>query len=87
MQGLEGIILRRKDRCRVVFSLELIMRSVAVEVDESEVEPVTATKRSSSSSCARQNQSNWPDSINLVPKTTIGLSYRRPAVVKRVQVL
>ena len=40
MQGLEGIIVRRKDRCRVVFSLDLIMRSMAVEVDESDVEPV-----------------------------------------------
>jgi transcription antitermination factor NusG len=44
MQGLEGIIVRRKDRCRVVFSLDLIMRSVAVEVDESDVEPVTESK-------------------------------------------
>lgn len=44
MQGLEGIIIRRKDRCRVVFSLDLIMRSVAVEVDESEVEPIAASK-------------------------------------------
>lgn len=40
MQGLEGIIVRRKDRCRVVFSLDLLMRSVAVEVDESDLEPV-----------------------------------------------
>lgn len=39
MQGLEGIIVRRKDRCRLVFSLDLIMRSVAVEVDECDVEP------------------------------------------------
>jgi transcription antitermination factor NusG len=45
MQGLEGIIVRRKDHCRVVFSLDLIMRSVAVEVDESDVEPVTESKR------------------------------------------
>jgi transcription antitermination factor NusG len=44
MQGLEGIIVRRKDRCRLVFSLDLIMRSVAVEVDESDVEPVTKAK-------------------------------------------
>jgi transcription antitermination factor NusG len=44
MQGLEGIIVRRKDRCRVVFSLDLIMRSVAVEVDESDVEPVTESR-------------------------------------------
>ena len=44
MQGLEGIIVRRKDRCRVVFSLDLIMRSMAVEVDESDVEPVAEYK-------------------------------------------
>lgn len=46
MQGLEGIVVRRKDRCRVVFSLDLIMRSVAVEVDETDVEPVADAKRS-----------------------------------------
>lgn len=45
MQGLEGIIVRRKDRCRVVFSLDLIMRSVAVEVDETDVEPVADARR------------------------------------------
>jgi len=44
MQGLEGIIVRRKDRCRVVFSLDLLMRSIAVEIDESDVEPVAASK-------------------------------------------
>ena len=38
MQGLEGIVVRRKDRCRVVFSVDLIMRSVAVEVDEADLE-------------------------------------------------
>jgi transcription antitermination factor NusG len=38
MQGLEGIIVRRKDRCRVIFSIDLIMRSVAVEVDEADLE-------------------------------------------------
>jgi transcription antitermination factor NusG len=38
MQGLEGIIVRRKNTCRVVFSIDLIMRSVAVEVDEADLE-------------------------------------------------
>jgi transcription elongation factor/antiterminator RfaH len=38
MQGLEGIIVRRKDHCRVVFSIDLIQRSVAVEVDEADLE-------------------------------------------------
>jgi len=45
MQGWEGIIVRRKDRCRVVFSLDLIKRSVAVEVDEADVEPVSESVR------------------------------------------
>lgn len=44
MQGLEGIVVRRKERCRVVFSLDLIMRSVAVEVDEIDLEPVAESK-------------------------------------------
>lgn len=37
-QGLEGIIVRRKDRCRLVFSIDLIQRSLAIEVDEADVE-------------------------------------------------
>jgi transcription antitermination factor NusG len=34
LQGLEGIILRRKNRTRFILSFDLIMRSVAVEIDE-----------------------------------------------------
>ena len=41
LQGLEGIIRRSKDKCRLVFSLDLIMRSVAVEVDEADVDLVS----------------------------------------------
>jgi hypothetical protein len=40
MAGLEGILLRRKDGLRLVVSIEILMRSVAVEVDEADVEPV-----------------------------------------------
>lgn len=40
LRGLEGIIVRNTDRCRVVFSIDLIMRSVAAEVDEEQVELV-----------------------------------------------
>jgi transcription antitermination factor NusG len=39
LAGLEGIVQRRKDRFRLIFSLELIMRSVAVEVDEADLVP------------------------------------------------
>jgi len=38
MQGLEGIVVRRKDRSRMIFSIDLIQRSVAVEVDEADLE-------------------------------------------------
>lgn len=40
MAGAEGILVRRKDKFRVVLSIDLIMRSVAVEVDEADVEPI-----------------------------------------------
>jgi transcription antitermination factor NusG len=36
--GVEGILERRKDKFRVVLSIHLIQRSVAVEVDEGDIE-------------------------------------------------
>jgi len=38
--GLEGVLLRKKNSTRFVISLDLIMRSVAVEIEGSEVEAV-----------------------------------------------
>jgi NADH:ubiquinone oxidoreductase subunit K len=35
-----GVLVRRKNDCRVVLTLELIMQSVAVEIGIDEVEPV-----------------------------------------------
>jgi transcription antitermination factor NusG len=35
--GTEGILVRRRDSCRVVVSIDLLMRSVAVEVDEADI--------------------------------------------------
>jgi len=40
MSGMEGILVRRREKFRVVLSIDLIQRSVAVEVDESEIEPI-----------------------------------------------
>jgi transcription antitermination factor NusG len=39
LAGLEGILVRRKNGARFVISLDLIQRSVAVEVDALELEP------------------------------------------------
>ncbi|MBZ5540980.1 MAG: UpxY family transcription antiterminator [Acidobacteriia bacterium] len=40
LQGLEGILVRKKNESRFVISLDLIMRSVAAEIDVAELEPV-----------------------------------------------
>jgi transcription antitermination factor NusG len=39
MTGMEGILARKKDTLRVVLSIELIQRAVAVEVDLTDIEP------------------------------------------------
>jgi transcription antitermination factor NusG len=40
LAGMEGILTRRKQELRVVLSLDFIMRSVAVEVSEFDIEPI-----------------------------------------------
>jgi transcription antitermination factor NusG len=40
LAGVEGFILRRKDRVRLVISIAMIMRSASLEVDESDVAPI-----------------------------------------------
>ncbi|MGA7625821.1 MAG: UpxY family transcription antiterminator [Candidatus Acidiferrales bacterium] len=40
LQGLEGILVRKKNRSRFVISVDLIKRSVAVEIDMAELEPM-----------------------------------------------
>ena len=41
LTDMEGILLRRKQEFRVVLSLDFILRSVAVEVSELDVEPIS----------------------------------------------
>jgi transcription antitermination factor NusG len=40
LAGLEGIVVRKKNRVRFIISLELIQRSVAVEVEAGDVEGI-----------------------------------------------
>jgi len=42
MAGLRGILLKRKNRARLVVSVELIQRAMAVEIDEADVEPAAS---------------------------------------------
>jgi transcription antitermination factor NusG len=41
LQGIEGILLRKKNLFRLVLSVEMLQKSVAVEVDATAVESVT----------------------------------------------
>ena len=46
LAGLEGVLLRKKGNFRFVLSVELIQRSLSVDVDASEVQPLGESKRS-----------------------------------------
>jgi transcription antitermination factor NusG len=41
LAGMQGIVLRHHGGTRIVLSLDLIMKSIAVEVDEADLEPIT----------------------------------------------
>jgi transcription antitermination factor NusG len=43
MAGMEGVLVRKKNSFRVVLTLEMIMRSVTVEVEMEDIEPVRRT--------------------------------------------
>ena len=40
MQGIEGILVRKKNSCRLVLSVDMVAQSIAVEVDGADVEPM-----------------------------------------------
>lgn len=45
LAGLEGILTRRKQELRLVLSVQIIMRSISVEVSEFDIEPVPFDRR------------------------------------------
>jgi len=44
MAGAEGILTRKKDKYRVVISIDVLMRSVAVEVDGADLEAIGSSR-------------------------------------------
>ena len=40
LAGVEGIFVRKRDTARLVLSISLLQRSVAVEIDDADVEPI-----------------------------------------------
>lgn len=51
MAGLEGIVLRKKNSFRVVLTLEHIQRSIAVEVDGDDLEPLDSDDLAGAAFC------------------------------------
>ena len=45
LAGMEGILLRRKGNLRVVLSIDLLQRSIAVDADLADLEPVRAPNK------------------------------------------
>ena len=43
MTGIEGVLIRKRNEFRVILTLDAIMRSVAVEVDADDVEPINTS--------------------------------------------
>jgi len=44
LEGREGILIRRKGNLRVVLSIDLIQRSIVVDVDAADVEPLLSSR-------------------------------------------
>jgi transcription antitermination factor NusG len=45
LTGIEGILVQTKSQCRVVLSVDLLQRSVGVEIERDWIRPVPATQR------------------------------------------
>lgn len=41
LDGVEGVLVRKKNVCRLILSVDMLAQSVAVEVDAFDVEPIT----------------------------------------------
>jgi len=80
LKGMTGILLRRHNKYRVVLSVDLIQRSMVVEVDAGEVVPV----RSKSTACATDatnSVSNTPDLRGCRP-IAIKPGFRSPILLR-----
>ena len=47
LEGVEGVLVRKKGLYRLILSVDMLAQSVAVEIDASDVEPVSSNGRAS----------------------------------------
>ncbi len=60
LRGLEGILVRKKNWCKILLSIEMLQRSVAVEVDAAMVQRVETRRRTVGTSAVAPGWSNAP---------------------------
>ena len=66
LQGMTGIMLRRQNKYRIVISVDLIMRSMAVEVEAGDVVPVRSARVSSFAKlCRTENDRSELSALSL----------------------
>ena len=67
LTGIEGILLRKKNRFRLILSVDMLAQSVAVEIDATDVEPAAprnlGTSLSSSHVLRTENLSKRPNAL------------------------
>ena len=77
-EGIEGILVRKKNLYRLVLSVDMVAQSVAVEIDASDVEPVTSTAETSSVRVEQlSDRRTLPYPITAV-RTTLKMNAPRP---------
>jgi transcription antitermination factor NusG len=53
MEGVEGVLVRKKNLCRLILSVDMLARSVAVEIDGEDVEAMTVHDQADAADAAR----------------------------------
>jgi transcription antitermination factor NusG len=72
LQGLEGILVRKKNQFRLVLSVDMLAKSVAVEIDAADIESVTK----------RVQEDQYPGSFAPPAVVAAGHSSESPAGVR-----
>lgn len=70
LEGIEGILLRKKNIFRLVLSVEMLAQSVSMEIDATDVEPVSPAAKVSSHTLRERVRADW-GSYTIRPETAL----------------
>jgi transcription antitermination factor NusG len=59
LEGIEGILLRKKNMFRLVLSVDMLAQSVSIEIDATDVEPVSSAAKVSGSPARERARADW----------------------------